>query len=78
MSKFLENLTPIDLNSEERPGDIAALQLRVASPEKVLSWSYGEVKKPETINYRTLKPERDGLFFFFLFGPIRDYDCLCG
>jgi len=47
MSKFLENLTPIDLNSEERPMDIAALQLRVASPEKVLSWSYGEVKKPE-------------------------------
>ena len=78
MSKFLENLTPIDLNSEERPGDIAALQLRVASPEKVLSWSYGEVKKPETINYRTLKPERDGLFCAKIFGPIRDYECLCG
>ncbi|MEA1879185.1 MAG: DNA-directed RNA polymerase subunit beta' [Campylobacterota bacterium] len=78
MSKFLENLTPIDLNSEERPMDIAALQLRVASPEKVLSWSYGEVKKPETINYRTLKPERDGLFCAKIFGPIRDYECLCG
>ena len=78
MSKFLENLTPIDLNSEERPKDIAALQLRVASPEKVLSWSYGEVKKPETINYRTLKPERDGLFCAKIFGPIRDYECLCG
>ncbi|RUM74834.1 MAG: DNA-directed RNA polymerase subunit beta' [Sulfurovum sp.] len=78
MSKFLDNLTPIDLNSEERPGDIAALQLRVASPEKILSWSYGEVKKPETINYRTLKPERDGLFCAKIFGPIRDYECLCG
>ncbi|WP_309499555.1 DNA-directed RNA polymerase subunit beta' [Sulfurovum sp.] len=78
MSKFLENLTPIDLNSENRPKDIAALQLRIASPEKVLSWSYGEVKKPETINYRTLKPERDGLFCAKIFGPIRDYECLCG
>jgi len=78
MSKLLENLTPIDLNSEERPKDIEALQLRVASPEKVLSWSYGEVKKPETINYRTLKPERDGLFCAKIFGPIRDYECLCG
>ncbi len=78
MSKFLENLVPIDLNSEERPSDIAALQLRVASPEKILSWSYGEVKKPETINYRTLKPERDGLFCAKIFGPIRDYECLCG
>jgi len=78
MSKFLDNLTLIDLNSEERPKDIAALQLRVASPEKVLSWSYGEVKKPETINYRTLKPERDGLFCAKIFGPIRDYECLCG
>ena len=54
MSKFLENLTLIDLNKEERPKDIAALKLGVASPEKVLSWSFGEVKKPETINYRTL------------------------
>ena len=78
MSKFLENLTLIDLNNEERPKDIAALRLRVASPEKVLSWSYGEVKKPETINYRTLKPERDGLFCAKIFGPIRDYECLCG
>jgi DNA-directed RNA polymerase beta' subunit len=78
MSNFLENLVPIDLNSEDRPNDIAALQLRVASPEKVLSWSYGEVKKPETINYRTLKPERDGLFCAKIFGPIRDYECLCG
>ena len=78
MSKQLENLTPVDLNSEERPTDIEAMQLRVASPEKILSWSFGEVKKPETINYRTLKPERDGLFCAKIFGPIRDYECLCG
>jgi len=78
MSNVLENLVPIDLNSDEKPQDIAALQLKVASPEKILSWSYGEVKKPETINYRTLKPERDGLFCAKIFGPIRDYECLCG
>ena len=75
---LLENLVPIDLRSEEKPHDIEALQLKVASPEKILSWSYGEVKKPETINYRTLKPERDGLFCAKIFGPIRDYECLCG
>jgi len=78
MSNYLENLIPIDLNSEERPKDIEALKLGIASPQKVLSWSYGEVKKPETINYRTLKPERDGLFCAKIFGPIRDYECLCG
>ena len=78
MSNLLDGLTPIDLNNEARPKDIEALQLRVASPEKVLSWSFGEVKKPETINYRTLKPERDGLFCAKIFGPVRDYECLCG
>ena len=78
MSRELENLIPIDINSENKPKDIEALQLRVASPEKVLSWSFGEVKKPETINYRTLKPERDGLFCAKIFGPINDYECLCG
>ena len=77
-NSYLENLVPIDLNSEERPKDLEALRLRVASPEKIYSWSYGEVKKPETINYRTLKPERDGLFCAKIFGPIRDYECLCG
>ena len=77
-NSYLENLVPIDLNSEERPKDIEALRLKVASPERILSWSYGEVKKPETINYRTLKPERDGLFCAKIFGPIRDYECLCG
>ncbi len=55
-----------------------AIKIGVASPEKIRSWSYGEVKKPETINYRTFKPERDGLFCAKIFGPIKDYECLCG
>lgn len=63
---------------EERPKDFSALQIVLASPEKIRSWSHGEVKKPETINYRTLKPERDGLFCAKIFGPVRDYECLCG
>jgi len=54
------------------------LKVSLASPEKIRSWSYGEVKKPETINYRTFKPERDGLFCCKIFGPVRDYECLCG
>ncbi|XZR53150.1 MAG: DNA-directed RNA polymerase subunit beta' [Enterobacteriaceae bacterium] len=55
-----------------------AIKISIASPKKILSWSYGEVKKSETINYRTLKPERDGLFCASIFGPIKDYECLCG
>jgi DNA-directed RNA polymerase subunit beta' len=55
-----------------------AIRLSIASPEKIRAWSYGEVKKPETINYRTLKPERDGLFCERIFGPARDYECACG
>ena len=55
-----------------------ALKIGIASPEKIREWSYGEVKKPETINYRTLKPERDGLFCEKIFGPTRDYECSCG
>ena len=55
-----------------------ALRIGLASPEKIRSWSYGEVKKPETINYRTHKPERDGLFCARIFGPVKDYECLCG
>ena len=55
-----------------------AIRISIASPEKILSWSYGEIKKPETINYRTFKPERDGLFCARIFGPIKDYECLCG
>ena len=54
------------------------IQISIASPERIRSWSYGEIKKPETINYRTFKPERDGLFCARIFGPIKDYECLCG
>ena len=54
------------------------IRIGIASPEKILSWSFGEIKKPETINYRTFKPERDGLFCARIFGPVKDYECLCG
>jgi DNA-directed RNA polymerase subunit beta' len=54
------------------------IRVSLASPERILSWSFGEIKKPETINYRTFKPERDGLFCARIFGPIKDYECLCG
>ena len=78
MSKNAKVLEPIEIKELERPTDFSAFQLRLASPEKILSWSSGEVKKPETINYRTLKPERDGLFCAKIFGPVKDYECLCG
>ena len=55
-----------------------AIKIGLASPELIRSWSYGEVKKPETINYRTFKPERDGLFCAKIFGPTKDFECLCG
>ena len=55
-----------------------SIRISIAAPEKILSWSFGEIKKPETINYRTFKPERDGLFCARIFGPIKDYECLCG
>ena len=54
------------------------IRISIASPDEIREWSYGEVKKPETINYRTFKPERDGLFCAKIFGPIKDYECLCG
>ena len=70
------------LNLFKQPGavsdDFDSIRVSIASPEKIRSWSFGEVKKPETINYRTFKPERDGLFCAKLFGPINDYECLCG
>ena len=68
-------------NLFKQPGkseDFDAIRIGLASPEKIRSWSYGEVQKPETINYRTFKPERDGLFCARIFGPIKDYECLCG
>jgi DNA-directed RNA polymerase subunit beta' len=58
--------------------DFDLIKISIASPEKIRSWSFGEVKKPETINYRTFKPERDGLFCSRIFGPVKDYECLCG
>ena len=58
--------------------DLKYLKITLASPDKIKSWSWGEIKKPETINYRTFRPERDGLFCARIFGPIKDYECLCG
>lgn len=60
------------------PTDFEAVRIRLASPEKIREWSYGEVKKPETINYRTFKPERDGLFCAKIFGPVKNWECICG
>ena len=58
--------------------DFQAIKISIASPEQIRSWSYGEVRKPETINYRSFKPERDGLFCERIFGPVRDWECNCG
>lgn len=66
------------IKKETNAAEFDAIRITLASPEKIRSWSYGEVKKPETINYRTFKPERDGLFCAKIFGPIKDYECLCG
>jgi len=65
-------------NQQNAPQTFDQMRISIASPERIRSWSFGEVKKPETINYRTFKPERDGLFCARIFGPIKDYECLCG
>lgn len=65
-------------NTQAQQQNFDQIRIGIASPEKILSWSYGEIKKPETINYRTFKPERDGLFCARIFGPVKDYECLCG
>ena len=65
-------------NSNSRAKSFEEIKISLASPEKIVSWSFGEIRKPETINYRTFKPERDGLFCARIFGPIKDYECLCG
>ncbi len=65
-------------NQQTQPLDFDSIKIALASPDLIRSWSWGEVKKPETINYRTFKPERDGLFCAAIFGPIKDYECLCG
>ena len=75
MKSLLADLFKQTLPNEE---EFDAITIGLASPDKVRSWSYGEVKKPETINYRTFKPERDGLFCAKIFGPVKDYECLCG
>ena len=74
MNEVDEHLRP----GQEVGTDFDQLRISIASPERIRSWSYGEIKKPETINYRTFKPERDGLFCARIFGPIKDYECLCG
>jgi len=66
------------LGVAQRTDDFDRIRISIASPERIRSWSHGEIKKPETINYRTFKPERDGLFCARIFGPIKDYECLCG
>ncbi|HSG03700.1 MAG TPA: DNA-directed RNA polymerase subunit beta' [Marinobacterium sp.] len=66
------------LKSQTQSDEFDSIRISLASPEMIRSWSYGEVKKPETINYRTFKPERDGLFCAKIFGPVKDYECLCG
>ncbi|RNF81626.1 DNA-directed RNA polymerase subunit beta' [Montanilutibacter psychrotolerans] len=69
----------LNLFNQQRPAlNFDAIKIALASPDLIRSWSFGEVKKPETINYRTFKPERDGLFCAAIFGPIKDYECLCG
>ena len=72
ISKNFENQ---NLASENNFGSI---KITLASPDKIKSWSFGEIKKPETINYRTFRPEKDGLFCSRIFGPVKDYECLCG
>src|SRR5881296_3995693 len=73
------NQEVMNLFSPQVPAQVFdQIRISIASPERIRSWSYGEIKKPETINYRTFKPERDGLFCARIFGPIKDYECLCG
>ena len=74
MNKEIAN--PFNQNQPVKAFD--EIRISIASPERILSWSFGEIKKPETINYRTFKPERDGLFCARIFGPVKDYECLCG
>ena len=74
MKKNLTNL----FKNEPVEKKFDKIKITIASPEKIKSWSYGEIKKPETINYRTFKPEKDGLFCARIFGPVKDYECLCG
>ena len=74
MEKDITKLFKTEVATEE----FSKIKITLASPEKIKSWSFGEIKKPETINYRTFKPEKDGLFCARIFGPVKDYECLCG
>ncbi len=71
-------MVDFSVKQQKRPSDFKAIKIQLASPEVILSWSYGEVTKPETINYRSFKPERDGLFCERIFGPVKDWECSCG
>ena len=71
-------LTDLFKNKPPIEDSFSSIRISLASPEKIKSWSFGEIKKPETINYRTFKPEKEGLFCCRIFGPIKDYECLCG
>jgi DNA-directed RNA polymerase, beta'' subunit/160 kD subunit len=71
-------MRPNPLDKGQLTSDFDAIRISLASPERILQWSHGEVTKPETINYRTFKPERDGLFCAKIFGPVTDWECLCG
>lgn len=77
MEPKMNELTKFN-NPAVKPETFDEIQIGLASPERIRSWSFGEIKKPETINYRTFKPERDGLFCARIFGPVKDYECLCG
>ena len=72
------NLKQFSNKKDVTEKDLKYLKINLASPDKIKSWSWGEIKKPETINYRTFRPEKDGLFCARIFGPIKDYECLCG
>ena len=78
MANFAGDLVSLMKPQNNPMDDFDGISISLASPDKIRSWSYGEVKKPETINYRTFKPERQGLFCAMTFGPIKDYECLCG
>ena len=73
-----KNITKFDNQNIVPENNFNSIKITIASPEKIKSWSYGEIKKPETINYRTFRPEKDGLFCSRIFGPVKDYECLCG
>ena len=78
IEKIDDHMRPSFHERSALTSDFDAIRISLASPDKILSWSHGEVTKPETINYRTFKPERDGLFCAKIFGPITDWECLCG